>query len=99
MSEASYATMTSASAKLHTEYTRGSIKKIVLRNFMIHKDLCLDASARCNLILGPNGSGEKEFWIMSASVVALDHTLEICVLQESRQSSVLLQCAFQGMFL
>lgn len=36
-----------------------SIKRIHLRNFMIHDDLVMIPSSRVNFVLGPNGSGKS----------------------------------------
>lgn len=44
---------------LHTNFGAGSIKRIYLRNFMVHTELEINCSAQVNLIIGANGSGKS----------------------------------------
>ena len=41
------------------EFRRGSIRRVVLHNFMTYSDCWLTPGPRLNLVVGPNGSGKS----------------------------------------
>ena len=47
----------------------GSIKKLVLKNFMSHEDFALVFEPNINIITGPNGSGKSA--VLQAIVLAM----------------------------
>ncbi len=51
------------------EFKDGSIKKLVVNNFMVHQRLELDFGPRVNMITGVNGSGKSA--LLQAIVLAL----------------------------
>ena len=51
------------------EFKDGSIKKLVLINFMVHQRFELNFDPHVNIITGPNGSGKSA--VLQAIVLAL----------------------------
>jgi hypothetical protein len=50
-----------AAPVLHTDFVRGNIMEVELKNFMTHEHCVLRPSSRLNLVLGPSGAGKSSF--------------------------------------
>lgn len=61
------------SKKKGPEFRDGALKKIVLKNFMVHQELEIEFGGNVNIITGANGSGKSA--ILQALVIALGNSV------------------------